>query len=116
VWTEAGWSDWANRAEVETWLAFFEGKEAGYFELEKQEEGNVEIVYFGLLSATIGRGLGGAMLTGAISRAWEMESTQRVWVHTCTEDHEHALGNYQKRGFREFKTETTFTSPSSSST
>ena len=30
----------------------------------------------------------------------------RVWLHTCTLDHPHALPNYQKRGFAPYKTET----------
>lgn len=106
VWAKEEWARWAMRAELETWLVSFEGEEAGYFELEKQEEGSVEIVYFGLLPAMIGRRLGAAMLTAAIKRAWEIEGTRRVWVHTCTEDHPHALANYEKRGFREFRRET----------
>ena len=39
------------------------------------------------------------MLTEAIRRAWALDA-QRVWLHTCTEDHPAALPNYQKRGFR----------------
>ena len=30
---------------------------------------------------------------------------QRVWVHTCSLDHPHALANYQARGFRIFRVE-----------
>ena len=29
----------------------------------------------------------------------------RVWLHTQTSDHPHALSNYHGRGFRTFKTE-----------
>ncbi len=104
-WREEQWTRWAMRAEVETWIVSFEGEEAGYFELEKQEKGNVEIVYFGLRAAMIGRGIGSAMLTVAIKRAWADSGTRRVWVHTCSEDHPHAVANYEKRGFRVFKTE-----------
>ena len=42
------------------------GTPAGYFELEAQERGNVEIAYFGLLPRFIGRGLGGALLTATV--------------------------------------------------
>lgn len=104
-WTKEAWSSWAERDELETWVAFFEGEEAGYVELQCQEEGNVEIVYFGLLPGMIGKGFGGAMLTSAVKRAWEIEGTRRVWLHTCTEDHPHAVSNYERRGFRLFKTE-----------
>jgi GNAT superfamily N-acetyltransferase len=77
----------------------------GYFELESQAGGNVEISYFGLLPESIGKGLGGALLSAAVEGAWKLPDTRRVWVHTCTHDHEHALANYLKRGFRIFKTE-----------
>jgi hypothetical protein len=29
----------------------------------------------------------------------------RVWLHTFTKDHPHALPNYHRRGFRTFKIE-----------
>jgi len=77
---------------------------AGYFELAKHDDGNVEIAYFGLIPAFIGRGIGGAMLTRAVSEAWAL-GTQRVWLHTCTLDSAHALPNYKARGFAPFKTE-----------
>jgi GNAT superfamily N-acetyltransferase len=65
----------------------------------------VEIVYFGLLPSMIGKGLGSAMLTLVVQEAWRIEDTQRIWLHTCSEDHPHALANYEKRGFRLFRTE-----------
>jgi GNAT superfamily N-acetyltransferase len=52
-----------------------------------------------LLRQFIGQGIGGALLTAAIRRAWQLAS-QRVWVHTCSLDGPNALGNYQARGFR----------------
>ena len=42
----------------------------GYFELERQAHGNVEIVYIGLLPDFVGRGLGARLLAAAIERAW----------------------------------------------
>jgi GNAT superfamily N-acetyltransferase len=76
----------------------------GYFELEQQTQGNVEVAYFGLLPQFVGKGLGGQLLTAAVSRAWEL-GARRVWVHTCDLDHPRALENYQARGFRVFKVE-----------
>ena len=74
------------------------------------DEGGVEIAYFGLLPEFIGRGLGGALLTSAIEEAWRTSSSvSRVWVHTCTLDHPGALGNYQARGMVIYKQETTET-------
>ena len=45
------------------------------------------------------RGFGGGLLTDALERAWTWDA-RRVWVHTCTLDHEAALRNYQARGMR----------------
>jgi RimJ/RimL family protein N-acetyltransferase len=104
-WTDRQWENWVNRENLKTWIAHFEGEEAGYVEMEFQEAGSVEIVYFGLLPSMIGKGLGGGMLSLSVQEAWNIEGTQRLWLHTCSEDHPHALGNYEKRGFRFFRVE-----------
>jgi GNAT superfamily N-acetyltransferase len=104
VWSYEKWLRYLDRPELETWVATVAGTPTGYFELERQAEGSVEIAYFGLLPRFIGRGLGGALLTRAARRAWEM-GARRVWVHTCTLDGPAALANYRARGFRIFKEE-----------
>ena len=103
-WTYTQWLEYLERPELETWVGYVEGTPAGYFELEKQPEDQVEIAYFGLLPQFIGKGLGGHLLTRAIERAWEMGAA-RVWVHTCTLDGPTALANYQARGLRLYKEE-----------
>jgi GNAT superfamily N-acetyltransferase len=105
-WSYAQWQAYLERPELETWVAFVAGTPAGYFELERQPEEQVEIAYFGLLLQFIGRGLGGWLLTAAVQRAWEMDA-RRVWVHTCTLDGPTALQNYLSRGFRLYREETT---------
>ena len=77
---------------------------AGYFELARQDDGAVEIVYFGLTPEFIGLGLGGPLLAAAVREAWGM-GAKRVWLHTCTLDSERALPNYIARGFEPYKTE-----------
>ena len=57
---------------------------------------------FGLVQA----GLGGHLLTCAIERGFATPAG-RVWLHTCTLDHPQALANYQARGLRLLKEETT---------
>jgi GNAT superfamily N-acetyltransferase len=99
--TEDDWQAWAER--VETWVATVDGGDAGYFELRETGE-DVEIAYFGLLPHVQGQGLGGHLLTHAVTRAFELGP--RVWVHTCTLDGPHALANYLARGLRPFRTET----------
>jgi GNAT superfamily N-acetyltransferase len=80
------------------------GAPAGYFELRREADRSVEIVYFGLLDQFTGRGLGGHMLTEAVRMAWD-SGALRVWLHTNTLDHPAALPNYLKRGFRVTRTE-----------
>ena len=104
-WSEDAWQRYVWRANLETWIGRLDGQIAGYFELESQDAGNVEIAYFGLLPDFIGRGLGGPLLTAAVGRAWQMPQTRRLWVHTCSRDHPHALDNYRGRGLKVFKTE-----------
>jgi GNAT superfamily N-acetyltransferase len=104
-WTYGQWLAWLGRPELETWIGYFEGTPAGYFELERQPGAHVELAYFGLLPGFLGRGIGGPLLTAAVERAWEMDAS-RVWVHTCSLDAPAALRNYQARGFRLYKTET----------
>jgi GNAT superfamily N-acetyltransferase len=104
-----GWSDTQIRAHlgapgVSVWALYVEGAPGGYFELARQDEGAVEIAYFGLLPELIGRGLGRYLLTVAVERAWS-EGARRVWLHTCTLDDPAALPNYLRRGFRPYKTE-----------
>ena len=103
-WDHARWLAYLDRPELETWVAYVSGTPAGYFELERQEGGDIELAYFGLLPGFIGQGLGGALLTAAIARGWAM-GARRVWVHTCDLDHPQALRNYQTRGFRVFRVE-----------
>ena len=98
--TAAEWQAWADG--VETWVATIESDNAGYYELRADDEG-VEVAYFGLLPHAQGRGLGGHLLTHALTRAFEL--APRAWLHTCTLDSPRALPNYRARGLRPFRTE-----------
>ena len=103
-WTWAEWHDYLRRDGRETWVAYVGGTPAGYFEMAAGAADGVEITQFGLLPSFIGIGLGGYLLCDAVQRARELRPG-RVWLHTCTEDHPHALSNYRARGFRPFKEE-----------
>ncbi|MET8578761.1 GNAT family N-acetyltransferase [Streptomyces sp. NPDC005012] len=112
-WSYTRWQDHLERPGIETWVAYDRGTPAGYVELEAQDEGVVEIVYFGLLPAFRGRRIGGHLLSVGAARAWDLAErwpermpTKRVWLHTCSLDGEHAMDNYRRRGFRLFRTET----------
>jgi GNAT superfamily N-acetyltransferase len=78
------------------------GVPAGFAELDRRIEGEIELVYFGLLPEFIGLGLGKYFLQWTIDKAWS-SSPKRFWLHTCTKDHPAALPNYLKAGFVMYK-------------
>ncbi|MCK1797125.1 GNAT family N-acetyltransferase [Streptomyces sp. XM4193] len=112
-WDRARWSAFLERPGVETWVAYDRDTPAGFVELDAQDEGVVEIGYFGLLAAFRGRGIGALLLSEGTARAWDLADrlpgrrrTERVWLHTCSKDGPYALANYRRRGFRVFDTRT----------
>ena len=100
-WSYAQWQAYLEQETVETWVAYVSGTPAGYFELDGQPGGSIEVAFFGLLPQFVGQGLGGSLLSRAVERAWSV-GAGRVWVHTCSLDHPNALPGYQARGFRIF--------------
>ncbi|UCG58020.1 MAG: GNAT family N-acetyltransferase [Phycisphaerales bacterium] len=103
-WTDRQWMEYAQAKNLRTFVAYKAGSSAGYYELKKDEDGAVEIAFFGLLPAFIGKGYGRFLLSHAIGNAWQWGAS-RVWLHTCTEDHPHALDNYLKSGLKIYKRE-----------
>ncbi len=92
------------------WLITVDGEPAGLTAIQAQPRGDVEIVSFGLVPDRVGRGYGGAALSRAVGLAWTQDPAddtpiRRVWLRTGSLDHPNALGNYQRRGFRIYRTE-----------
>jgi GNAT superfamily N-acetyltransferase len=104
-WTERQWKDYAESDRLRTFVAYYDGSVAGYYEIRDDNIGGVEIAIFGLTPKFVGRGYGGVLLTSAIEEAWRTRPN-RVWLHTCTLDHPAALLNYQARGMIVYKVET----------
>lgn len=105
-WSDEEWVAELSHPAIRTWLARVEGDTAGFVELERGPKGAVGIVVFGLVPEYQGKGLGAAFLTRATQKAWKIGTpTKRVWLQTSSEDHAHALTNYQHRGFHTFTTE-----------
>ncbi|SDS08118.1 hypothetical protein SAMN05216421_0871 [Halopseudomonas xinjiangensis] len=102
-WTDEQWRAIVESDELRTWVAYDRGSTAGYYELYRPDGVNAEIRYFGLATGSIGKGLGGPLLSHAIESAWNWTGTERVWVHTCTFDHPSALGNYVSRGMKLYR-------------
>ena len=107
VWTDEQWRAYAESPNLQTFVAYYDGSIAGYFEIERQEGKEVEITYLGLAREFLGRGFGGALLTRAVEEAWKWNAS-RVWLHTCDLDHAAAIPNYLARGFKVYKTEKKF--------
>lgn len=103
-WTDEQWRDYAGTPKLRTFVAYFDSDPIGYFELHEGYFREIEIAHFGLLRDYFGQGFGGTLLTKALEVAWESEPS-RVWLHTCTNDHESALPNYLARGMKIYNTE-----------
>jgi GNAT superfamily N-acetyltransferase len=97
VWTDEELDAYLSAPNVHVWLLAVGGATAGYFEL-KQHGDSVEVMYFGLVPAFMGQGLGGWMLTRAVEEAFAL-GARRVVLNTCTLDAPQALPNYLARGF-----------------
>lgn len=76
---------------------------AGFCELDARYSPDVNIAYFGLLAAWIGRGVGRIFLHQMIARAWQAHPAA-VRVNTCSADHPRALPNYLRAGFLKVRT------------
>ncbi|WP_075602913.1 GNAT family N-acetyltransferase [Saccharicrinis aurantiacus] len=75
---------------------------AGYCELVRSNKA-VEILYFGLSPAFVGKGYGNYFLQKAIDLAWDL-TPNYVELNTCDLDHPNALPTYKKMGFKHYKT------------
>ena len=95
--------DKINGSNVDIFLFYVNVEVAWYIEFIKEGK-YVEILYFGLMPAFIGKGYGKHFLEWVIGTAW---SYQPDWIqlNTCTLDHPNALGTYKKAGFKEVRTE-----------
>ena len=98
LWTDDELDAYLDSPSVHVWLLSVAGATAGYFELQRHADDAVEVMYFGLVPAFIGRGLGGWLLTRAVEQAFALGG-RRVILNTCTLDAPQALPNYLARGF-----------------
>lgn len=104
-WSDQRWLDTLSSPTSRSWIARIDGNVAGLAELELESGNTVEISTFGLVPEFVGRGCGGHFLTLVTRLAWEIAGIHRVWLHTSSLDHPHALANYLSRGFRPFRVE-----------
>ena len=90
---------------VEVHVLYVDGTPAGYAELDRRIEGEIELAYFGLMPEFLGNGLGRYFLQWVTDHAWSY-APKRFWVHTCELDHQAALPLYRKVGFTVYDEET----------
>jgi GNAT superfamily N-acetyltransferase len=89
---------------VEVHFLVADGVPAGFAELDRRIEGEIELMQFGLMPEFIGQGLGRYFLQWIIDKSWSYRP-RRFWLHTCTQDHPAALPNYLKAGFAIYREE-----------
>ncbi len=105
VWDNLKWISYLENKNVQTYILKLNKDLVGYFEIIQDFSlNNFEIAYFGILDDYIGKKFGGFLLSEAIKICFELKS-KKVWVHTCSLDHKHALKNYLNRGMKIFKEE-----------
>ena len=106
VWKDLDWTKYISDEKLFTYILKDKTEIAGYFELLfDNNTKEAEIAYLGILEEYYGRKLGGYLLSEAIKYSFRL-GCERVWVHTCSLDHENALSNYLSRGMKIFKSET----------
>ena len=106
VWNNLKWMSYLENKNIHTYILKLNTELVGYFEvIQDFSTSGSEIAYFGILDDYIGKKFGSYFLSEAIKKCFELNS-KKVWVHTCSLDHKHALKNYLNRGMKIFKEET----------
>jgi ribosomal protein S18 acetylase RimI-like enzyme len=105
VWTDKEWLNYVSNLNFETWILKKGNDLIGYYEQEFHPSSNeVELINMGILKEYRGKKFGSLLLSHSIKSAF-LKNPERMWVHTCSLDHEYALKNYKSKGFKIFKEE-----------
>jgi len=87
---------------VDIFALSYGGKDQGLLEFDFRSFPDIEVAFFGVTPALIGKGAGRALFAHGLELEWKRRP-QRIWLHTCTADHPSALRFYQKFGFVPYK-------------
>ena len=105
VWEDKKWIEYVENPCVKTFVLRNNSNLVGYYEtIRDKNNEHSEIAYFGILEEYFGRKCGGYLLSEAINKLF-LDGMSRVWLHTCSLDHENAIKNYLARGMQIFKSE-----------
>ena len=105
LWSDKEWQKYVKNINLETGVMKLEGELIGFFEQELHKKNNeVELIQMGILKEHQGKKFGSFLLEYILNEAFN-KNVERVWVHTCSLDHKHALNNYLSKGFKIFREE-----------
>jgi len=106
IWTDKEWIKYVSNKNLETWIMKNDNDLVGFYEKEFHPSKNeVELINMGIIKKFRGKKLGSLLLKHAIKTSFLQSKLDRIWVHTCSLDHEFALENYKSKGFKIFKQE-----------
>ena len=106
LWSDNEWHKYIDNINLETGVMKLEEELIGFYEQEFHKEKNeIELIQMGILKEFQGKKFGSFLLEYIARKAFD-QNVERVWVHTCSLDHKHALENYLSKGFKIFKEET----------
>ena len=105
LWSDKEWQKYINNKNLETGIMKINDEFVGFYEQEFHENKNeIELIQMGILKEYQGKKLGSFLLNYIIKNVLS-RNIERLWVHTCSLDHKHALNNYLSRGLTIFKEE-----------
>ena len=105
IWSDSEWANYVSNKNFETWIMKKNGEFVGFYEQEFHPAKNeMELINMGILKEFRGKKLGSILLMHSIQSSFK-KKPKRMWVHTCSLDHEYALINYKSKGFEIFKEE-----------
>jgi GNAT superfamily N-acetyltransferase len=106
LWSDKEWHKYLDKTNLDIGIMKLDKKLIGFFEQEFHKKKNeIELIQMGILKEYQGKKFGSFLLEYIIHKAF-VRNAERVWVHTCSLDHKHALDNYLAKGFKIFKEET----------
>ena len=105
LWSDKEWNKYVNNNNLETGIMNINGNLVGFYEQEFHVLKNeIELIQMGILKEYQEKKFGSFLLKYIINKAFARK-VNRIWVHTCTLDHKHALNNYLSKGFSVFREE-----------
>jgi GNAT superfamily N-acetyltransferase len=105
LWLDKDWKKYIGNKNLETGIMRVNDNLVGFYEQEFHEDKNeIELIQMGILKEYQGKKLGSYLLKYIIQNTI-FRDVERLWVHTCSLDHKHALNNYLSKGLKIFKEE-----------